>query len=842
MGRVRALWDLRAEDLPEAGGKALGLARLADLGVDVPDGFVVTASFFEAARRSAPFEPEPEALARALPEELSREIAAAVEALGASPAGYAVRSSAPEEDSRRVSFAGVFESLLAVPRAGVPAAIFRCWASAFSERAASYRKRMGLPEDEGSLRMAVVVQRMIPAAVSGVVFTRDPAGEEAVVIQAEDRQERRKPGTPPVTRRLPRDPARRAAQRPPEVSRFPLEDRTLDRLVELSLRLEAAWGAPLDLEWAFAEGRIWFLQARPITVVAPAQEGGAPLDAAAGEDTLWTRANLRELLPELPSPLFASLTERIRWADLYRPMGVRVLPGERPVRFIEGRPYFNLSVLARWMAQFGMPITRFLTALGHDTSNKDAWTVPAVRPFRGLAVSPVALGRMTLAHVSAPRALRGFFAASRREAARLGGIDPAALSDEALVEQLCLSGRANTQLISHLLVAFNRVSAFQLMVEPLLPRKQANREGFLSAVLAAGEKSVSARQGADLVRLAAKAREEKAVASYLATAGEEHRDFARQLEGSRFLSDFRDYLREYGHRGIHESDPAMPLYREDPAFLLRAIARLAADPVLPDLEALGSAQESGAEGAWEALRNSLPAWERLVPLRLLALKRAVRQLKAAILTRERTRFEGMRVQAEIRRFFAEAGARLARRGFLESEADLFYLRIEEIEPALLGKLDAAATHETVASRRDEQERRRRMPMPNLLRESEIGHLAERPPAPLPDASRFQGLAVGPGSVEGRVVILDSPHRISEARRGDILVVPTLDPSWIPLFTLVSGLVVELGGTLSHGSIIAREYGLPTVANLPGITQILKTGERVRLDGSAGTLTRLRSDS
>lgn len=185
---------------------------------------------------------------------------------------------------------------------------------------------------------------------------------------------------------------------------------------------------------------------------------------------------------------------------------------------------------------------------------------------------------------------------------------------------------------------------------------------------------------------------------------------------------------------------------------------------------------------------------------------------------------------------------MARRGLLESAADLPYLRFEEIEQALLGKLAAAEARASVARRRAEQERRRDIPMPNLLRESEIARLAERPPAPVSEARQFRGLPVGPGSVEGRVLVLDSPRRISEARRGDILVVPTLDPSWIPLFTLVSGLVVELGGTLSHGSIIAREYGLPTVANLPGITRILKTGERVRLDGSSGILTRLEPDS
>lgn len=129
-------------------------------------------------------------------------------------------------------------------------------------------------------------------------------------------------------------------------------------------------------------------------------------------------------------------------------------------------------------------------------------------------------------------------------------------------------------------------------------------------------------------------------------------------------------------------------------------------------------------------------------------------------------------------------------------------------------------------------------MPNLLRESEIPGLSERRWAPTRDDRTFLGLPVGPGKVEGTVRVLEGPHDMDRVRPGDILVAPTLDPSWIPLFALASGLVVEMGGTLSHGSIIAREYGLPTVVNIPGITRALKTGDRILLDGSAGLIRRL----
>jgi pyruvate,water dikinase len=179
---------------------------------------------------------------------------------------------------------------------------------------------------------------------------------------------------------------------------------------------------------------------------------------------------------------------------------------------------------------------------------------------------------------------------------------------------------------------------------------------------------------------------------------------------------------------------------------------------------------------------------------------------------------------------------------LEEAGDLPFLRLEEIEEALLGRLGAEPAKQRVRQRRAERERQLAIEMPNLLRESEIARLAERGPAPAGGAGLYQGIPVGPGRTEGRAVVLRSPDQAGGVERGDILVTPTLDPSWVPLFTLASGLVVEMGGTLSHGSIIAREYGLPTVVNIPGITRILKTGDRVLLDGSAGTIRKLQPDS
>lgn len=837
---VRPLWDLRGEDAREAGGKAVGLARLIDLGVEVPPGFVVMASFFLEVRSREPQEPEAEALADRLPESLAREIDSALEMLGSSPAGYAVRSSAAEEDSRAASFAGVHESYLGVGRRDVPRSLFRCWASAFSERAAAYRERMGLSTHPAEIRMGVVVQPMLQPSASGVVFTKDPeSGGDSLRIQAvRGLGDKLVQGAvTPASLRVPRRGPLALAD-----ESFPLGATELKELVEIALRLEAAWGCPLDLEWALDGGGLHFLQARPITRSAP-DDVRAPVDAAPArleEDILWTRANLRELLPEVPSELFISLSEGIDWDGNSRRLGMNLHPGDRVIRFIEGRPYFNLSLIGRWAGEFGFPISHFSRALGHDAELSTLASEPA-RPFRAFLRSPWKVLRGNLIQLSAPRRLRRFMAAAKQEVKGLRAIGPSVIPDQELVGILRRSTAYGTEFILHMQVAFNRVTGALFLVEFLIPR-EIDREAFLSAVLPAGEKSVSVRQGTDLVQLSRRAREEPVVVDYLGKGAGDFADFETALEQTRFLVEFHRYLAEYGHRGVHESDPAMPVYAEQPGFLLKTLAALVASADPPDPESTFHRQSLSAEKAWGEMRGRLRSAGRTVSWRIPILRKCVQGLKDAMVQREQTRFEGMRVNSELRRFLREAGSRLQLRGMLEAAGDLPFLRLEEIEEALLGRLDSEAAKQRVRQRRAERKRQLAIEMPNLLRESEIARLPERGPAPAGGAGLYQGIPVGPGRAEGRAVVLGSPDQVGGVERGDILVAPTLDPSWVPLFTLASGLVVEMGGTLSHGSIIAREYGLPTVVNIPGITRILKTGDRVLLDGSAGTIRKLQPDS
>jgi len=840
--RVIGLDEIREEAAAEVGGKALGLARLAALGLPVPPGFVVTASFFGEIRARAPVEPEIEGLARRLPAALRGEIEAALDALGQAPDGYAVRSSSAEEDGVRASFAGIHESFLRVPREQVVPTLFRCWASAFCERALLYRRRAGLPVDTSLIRMAVMVQPMLQPSSAGVLFTSDPASptDDLLINAVTGSAEKLAQGR--VEPRIIRVPRRREGGWRGPRNGDPLSTRDLEELVSLALRAEAAWKSPLDIEWALEKDHLYLLQARPVTAPLPRPEASPTADrgSAPVDDTLWTRANLRELLPDLPSPLFLSMMERIDWVEVNRRLGIALDPGSEVFRLIEGRPYFNLTLIERIGSRFGFPLSRFARAFGHGA---DLAGVPetAFRPLLVFLSHPgVALPLLRIQSSLRRKAL-GFFDRGHAGARRFRAEDPGLASDARLAEILREADAHNLELLHFLQVAFLRVASNMIKVEMLLPSR-VDADRFISAAVAAGEKNISVRQGLDLLLLARLARSEGRVVQYLLEGKETYRGYEAELEGTRFLPAFREYLAAYGHRGIHESDPAMPLYLEAPGFLLKAIGAVAADPRSPDPEATLKMQEETAASAWRDLSRKIGFLGRIVPIRLSLIRHATRSLKKAMALRERIRFEGMRLSAESRRFLREAGRRFAGRGILDQAADLPFLRIEEIEAVLTGKEDGKGLGETVGRRKKEMEGRRLIPMPNLLRESEISRLRERHLDPVQEREVFRGLPVGPGKVEGKVVILEGPHEMDRVRKGDILVTPTLDPSWIPLFTLASGLVVEMGGTLSHGSIIAREYGLPAVVNIPGITRFLKTGDRVLVDGSAGLVRRLAAAS
>jgi pyruvate,water dikinase len=255
-----------------------------------------------------------------------------------------------------------------------------------------------------------------------------------------------------------------------------------------------------------------------------------------------------------------------------------------------------------------------------------------------------------------------------------------------------------------------------------------------------------------------------------------------------------------------------------------------------DLKAVAERQEADAAGAWRGFEARLTLWQRwtLLP----QVRSMLRRLKKQYVWREQVRSDLTRILRYTRADHLELGNRFVERGWIDRRDDYFLLQLEEVHRAIEDPRQGPGLRAIASRRAAKLAAERDLQMPLLMRESELpsllraghGHAGS-------DRDQLTGLCVSPGSVEAEVVVMRDASEFANMKRGAILVAPATDPSWTPLFTLASGVIVEVGGMLSHASTIAREYGLPALANVKNATRILKTGDRVRLDASAGRVLR-----
>jgi pyruvate,water dikinase len=421
--------------------------------------------------------------------------------------------------------------------------------------------------------------------------------------------------------------------------------------------------------------------------------------------------------------------------------------------------------------------------------------------------------------------------------ARTNGIDPRAASDAEvwdIVTEWSRDAAVNMQPVFILC----GVSLFEAPIQKLCAKLGYSYEKPVYPQLAAGERSVSAQQAYDLTALARTARENPAVVQYLSTAVIDPVQMHTQLAGTAFFEEFTRFIGKYGHRGRYETDWSLPRYSEDPTPLLYAIRALlddAADAIerqTPERQARDSAE------AWVAFERWLSPWQRLTVLP--RVRKSVQKIKQFYLWREQVRFDLVRVLAVGRLCHLGLADRFVERGWIDQRDDYFQLYLHEIGEVIAGRRSAGELRGIVAARKAETAKNRAIQMPLWMRDADLARLIRTAgvSARSDDESVLAGHPVSGGVVEGEVVVVRDSGDFGRMKRGAILVAPATDPSWTPLFTLASGVIVEVGGVLSHASTIAREYGLPAIANVKHATRRLRTGERVRLDAVSGVVHRL----
>lgn len=866
--RCMRLSELGGVDTLTVGGKAANLHRLVSAGFPVPDGIVVPVNEYDAFMRSTGLR---EAVAGLLEgagdvqlSDLSRRIRGMISSgradeglsediLGElSRAGpdalWAVRSSAVSEDLEDASFAGQLDSYLNVPTADVPHMVKRCWASYWNERAIAYRNDSRV--DHLGHGIAVVVQRMVDARSSGILFTVDPVRgrSDRMLIEASwglgeaiasglvtpDRFEC-DGRTGEVVSRAINDKAKQVLLRPggSSVSEVREEDRMvpsisdaeLRLLVDIGARIEGHFGGPQDIEWAIEGDRVFVLQSRPVTA------------SRKGEGLLWTRAYGDEYWADVTSPLFFSLlgsylTDIVNHEGA-RVMGYRGLTEGDLIRVHKGHVYFSSAVLEE-VFTYNPRFSRTKELLNYFPESDQA-RIASVRT-RGVrrlwAEVRVALLDPDGMIIRTDRAYREWAAGFLRQMGRFDSLDLGDLSDDKLVDEFRAMERA--YLKHYRLIRYGMVThsiGTNLILKRWLADWLGDRSGALYAKLISGlEDNKTIKTNIALAGLARSARGDERVFRALRTLSS--REFLARLATDGDLGGFARelgaFIDGYGHRS-HTREIFFPRWRDDPSLVVDVVKSLADSSNL-DLEELERRKRAERLAAEKDILSKVSRM-RWGIARKLALKIVMGYAQTYLTFRENQRFYLDHQIARQRRLFLEFGRRFHSRGVLGDPTDVFFLSKEEVFAVAHGG-DAKAVAAPVAQRRRDFEAYKDVLPPKFLRGD---HEFDDTVAVHEGAVRITGTSASPGIVTGTVRVVRSIEQVSELLEGEILVTSNTDPGWTAVFSKLGGLVTETGGILSHGAVVSREYGIPAVTAVMGATKMLRTGQRVTLDGNEGTI-------
>ncbi len=840
-------WLTDGGDPAEVGGKAAALGALIRAGLPVPPGFCLTA----AAYRQWVEMGRPEGL----PPEVGAQLGTAVEELlGSEPAAgfapvLAVRSSATAEDAPTASFAGQLLTRLGVPPDQVAAAVLAIWRSAEGAGVRAYRSRLG-PAEVG---VAVLIQPLVPAEASGVIFTADPIsgdpdrlvvnavwglGEGVVgglvtpdhwvvdkasgrILEAQVADKELMVVLDPSggTRKVPAPPDRRG--------RPAFGPETLGELWRLARLVEQVRGAPQDIEFAAAGEKIYLLQARPITV-RPAEGWVSEFDSETDPDTVWTAANIQEVLPGLVTPLtWSAMQENLNYAfrKPYLETGTLLDPRRVFVAQFYSRVFLNVSAL-REVASRALGTSpeavdeQYLGRTHGPDGPRRIFDFSKIPVYLYTTPKIAAFLRRTPGEVARAEArLRPRLADLRtRDLSALGPNELLALREE-LNRAVKEVGALHISTSSGASVFFE--SLFQLLRSAFGPEAY----GLQARLLTGLAELPSARPGLELWELARLARQDPALG--LALLAPDPWSEIRRLESpgaGEFRRRLADFLIKYGHRSVMEAELAAPAWEEDPNAVLGLIKNFVELPpeVAPD-----RIVERQAAERLEATRF---IEGRLGPVRRRLFRFLRGQAQLYVSLREQTKSLWMEVTHVIRRIYRELGRKLHGAGLLADPQDIYFLTAAEVKGLVLGELGAEEARARIGRRRAEFERNRHVKLPEFFTGRPRRAFAEPAVAAGPV---LKGIPVSPGVVTGPARVVVDPRLQPEIRPGEILVAPVTDAGWTPLFLVAAGLVVDVGGPLSHGSIVAREYGIPAVVNVKVATGFIRTGQTVTVDGSRG---------
>ena len=876
--------DIGSEDLATVGGKALNLGRMLRAGLPVPPGFCVTTPAYRrvvgdrlAESIVALSEPSPAGDQRAeqlrrivleapVPDDLADAIAARYHSLGAD-VPVAVRSSATAEDLPGASFAGQQDTYLnVVGTDAVLDATRRCWASLWTERAVSYRTTQGI--DHAEVSLAVVVQRMVDADVAGVMFTANPVtgnrrqlvvdaspglGESvvsgsvnpdrfvldagsgaAVEVTVGDKRTAVRLVAGGGTRTVDTDSSAEPCLTPTQ----------LHSLAGLAAAVTAVYDDPQDTEWAIdADGVAWLTQARSITTLypVPVSPAAPKTDPALTTDRVFLCVSLAQGLTRPITPMGRAAFRLIGTAvatvaghppaDRYRGPSGFVDAGQRI--FVDITPVLRHPRARRIAVRVaGVMEARTKAVLQHLENDPrfgpDATTTGRAWPMLARVFAhtraPLRLVHALISPSSAHRQVdrieravhdRWRIPASATPTHRLDAVEERLGTDTFLVMPS----------------VFPYAAAGLMSIAVAQRLAPADLDPVLFAEVRRGlPHNVTTEMDLELWRLASRIAADPVAARSLCSmsAAAAAQAYAQGVLPPTIQEGLADFLAAYGHRAVAEIDLGMPRWRDDPTHLLGVLANYLQldDPDLaPERQFADGARiaESAIDRIVQASRRSGPAG----PLRAAVVRLALDRARNLIGLRERPKSLWVYALAAARGELQRVGDAAVAAGAIEDRDDVFFLDLAQARKALIGVDHRDEVRENRESYAVEL-RRRHIPRVLLSDGTEPETLirTDTPEGALVGSPASVGVVSGPARV-----ILDPAGAHLEP--GEILVAPSTDPGWTPLFLTAAGLVMEMGGSMSHGAVVAREYGLPAVVGVPDATSRIRTGQWVTVDGAAG---------
>lgn len=797
----------------------------------------------------------------------------------------AVRSSVGTKDLALSSFPGQMETYHNVTGgAELLRKVKECWASVFSYAAMVNRKLRGL--DYKDVFIAPVVQLMVAADSAGVLFTVNPldgnpcqvvinscfglgegvvsggqecdqfvVGRESLDILEKDIGEK--------AYRFSLDAGAGRGNRKAPLSaedgvRPSLTDGQVRELVRVSLRIEDLYGSPRDIEWAFQDGKLYILQARAVTAAGagvradetsreelgagdgPSGEWVSEFDSTVDPDyPEYTLANISEVMPGVLSPL--SISSGIGLLDygfVEANTGFGLMKGINPkseytfLGVFYGHAHLNLSVLSAITAKLPGATSQEL-----QRKTPDEEEIQKGEKFRftpgSLLTTVRAIISITFKLIITPRSAAAIKRNLDERLAEFWQYDVEKIPYVELLEHMKESREESVRIFPLHITASQMAGVFFDSLRKATGRWLGDAEGLLASRLVTGLHNLESAlpsghiwdlsrrvKGSPALEPVFRDNEPGAILEMLRA------DSSPDAKG--FLASLDSFLGKFGYRSVFEAEMMLPSWSEDPSFVFAMIKNYLDTDDESSPRNLARRQERERK---EALAEAM---ERLSPTRRLLLRYIVRQAQKYIGLREFMKAILTRGIAEVKRQTHILSRRFAAEGLISEPSDIFFLTRDEVEAIMVGRAEGIPVGELVARRRLEHERNRSVVLPEYstgrpkpLTQRDLERELEG------DFDVLRGLSVSPGKVTGRARVITDPRSNAEMKPGEILVAPVTDAAWTPLFVTAAAIVVDVGGPLSHGSIVAREYGIPGVLSVRLATRLIKTGQLITVDGDHG---------